>query len=484
MKSKYIPPILYILFTLAALSGLGAESPLTAYTLDNGLDVLLMPLPGSGELSMGIVFKGGTEAQTSGNAGHFGLLEQLLFRGRASEPGEPEPAGALEALEASAFDGGVKTDRFAFAFSLSPGFLDQGLNTLSYLFSGLRLETALSDPSALSEAKNALLARMEAAVSEPEEIYEYALAKKLFSSAPWRLDAVGSEKTLREASGASLKALASRWLIPNNAALLMAGDFDPRVAKPLISAAFASWKKAEDPWKTPPSALPKPGVTRPTLMVYPDATQRKGYASLEMRYRGPDIGSPRFAAARLWAEMLSQSDSRLAKALAKAMPKNSASSTPKVRYQAMRSASWFSLSTTIVIGTLANPADAVLAFKEIVRGTEMYAMKTNPGYFSEIEYKNAKASFEEPPGHENSQLALSFLMDSWLLGGSKGFETGIKSIRALTSKDITSFADEYLMKNLEIVSIRLNPEDYAIKKKNFDSYGFELISPQNAFWWK
>ncbi|HAP54803.1 MAG TPA: hypothetical protein DCQ16_02415, partial [Spirochaetaceae bacterium] len=84
------------------------------------------------------------------------------------------------------------------------------------------METALSDPSALSEAKNALLARMEAATSEPAEIYEYALAKKLFSSAPWRLDAVGSEKTLREASGASLKALASRWLVPNNAALLMA----------------------------------------------------------------------------------------------------------------------------------------------------------------------------------------------------------------------------------------------------------------------
>lgn len=484
MKSKFIAPILYILFTLASLSANGTESPLTAYTLDNGLDVVLLPLSGSGELSMGIVFRGGAEVQTSANAGYFSLLEQLLFRGRASEPGEPEPAGALEALEASAFDGGVGSDRFGFAFSLSPGFLDQGVNTLSYLFSGLRLETALADPSALEEAKNAAIARQEAAKSDPAEIYEYALAKKLFSSAPWRLDAIGSEKTLKEASSTSLKALSSRWLVPNNAAILVAGDFEVEAAKPLISSAFASWKKIDDPWKTPLGALPKPGVTRPTLMVYPDPTQRIGYAALEMRYRGPDIGSPRSAAIRLWAQMLSQSDSRLAKALAKGMPKTSASSTPKVRYQAARSSSWFSLSTTIVIQGMANPADAVLAFKEIVRGTEMYAMKTNPGYFSDIEYKNAKASFEPFPNHGNSQLAVSHLMDLWLLDGIKGFQTGKKSIQALGSKDITSFADEYFMKNLEIVSIRLNPEDYAAKKKNFDNYGFELISPQNAFWWK
>ncbi len=484
MKTKHILPLLYILFAFSALSGLGAQSRLTAYTLGNGLDVVLVSLPDSGELSMGIAFRGGTEVQTSANAGHFGILEQLLFRGRASEPGEPEPAGALEALDASAFDGGARTDRFAFALSLSPAFLDQGLNTLAYLFSGLRLETALSDPTALAEAKNSALERMKAAKTLPDEIFEYALSKKLFSSAPWRLDSIGSEKTIQEASSASLRAFASRWLIPNNAVLLIAGDLDPEAAKPLISSAFASWKKSDDPWKTPLNVLPKPGVTRPTLMAYPDPSQRKGYASLEMRYRGPDIGSPRSAAARLWAEMLSFPDSRLAKALTKGMPKNSASSTPKVRYEASRSASWFSLSTTITIDGLANPADTVLAFKEIVRGTEMYSMKTNPGYFSDMEYKHAKASLEELPGQDSSQLAVTSMMDSWLLGGIKSFLAGTKSIQTLTSKDITGFADEYFMKNLEIVSIRLNPEDYAIKKKNFDSYGFELISPQNAFWWK
>ncbi len=484
MKSKHRHPILYIIFTLIALLELGAETPLTAYTLDNGLDVVLLPLPGSGELSMGIVFKGGAEVQTSANAGYFGLLEQLLFRGKASEPGEPEPAGALEALEASAFDGGTQTDRFAFAFSLSPDLLDQGLNTLSYLFSGLRLETALSDTAALVEAKNAALAMQEVARSTPAEIYEYALAKKLFSTAPWRLDTIGSEKTLKEASSTLLKSLSSRWLIPNNAALLVAGDIDPEAAKPLIASAFASWKKADDPWKTALTAMPKPGVTRPTLMVYPDPTQRKGYAVLEMRYRGPDVGTLRSPAVRLWAQMLSQPDSRLAKALSKGMPKNSASTTPEVRYQARRSSSWFSLSTTIVIKDLTNPADTVLAFKEIVRGTEMYAMKTNSGYFSDIEYKNAKASLSALPQQENSQPAVLYLMDSWLLEGIKGFQTENKSIQALSSKDITSFADEYLMKNLEIVSIRINPEDYAAKKKYFDNYGFELISAQNAFWWK
>jgi hypothetical protein len=40
------------------------------------------------------------------------------------------------------------------------------------------------------------------------------------------------------------------------------------------------------------------------------------------------------------------------------------------------------------------------------------------------------------------------------------------------------------MKNLEVVTVRLNPKDYAARKKTFDSYGFEAITPQKAFWWK
>lgn len=472
------------IFFFSSLLNLAAQAQPQGYTLENGMTVILLPIESAENLSMGITFKGGAEAQTSTTAGMFNLLEQVLFRGRASEPGEPEPAGAIEALEASAFDGGAQIDRFSFALSLSPGYLAQGLNTLAYLFSGLRLETAFSDPRALETAKLAGIDRLEETKADPDTLFEYAMAKKLFSSAPWRLDALGSETVIRAATESTLKSLAARWLVPNNAALTLAGNFNPEETKSLVAASFASWKKAEDPLKNPPSPLPKPGVTRPTLMVYPDPSQRKGSAVLEMRYRGPDVASARSATAEVWAEMASQLKSKLSKALTKGMPKASEPSTIQARYHASKSASWFSVQTSIMVSGTANPADTVLAFKEIVRGTEMYAMKTNPNYFSADEFKDAKATLEKNAGSMDPQIAVEHLMDAWVLGGLKRLETVANARQAVTSKDIVAFADEYFMKNLEVIAIRLNPEDYAAKKKNFDAYGFELISPGNALWWK
>jgi zinc protease len=435
---------------------------------------------------MGIVFRSGAEAQTNKTAGLFRLLEQVLFRGAASSPGEPEPAGAIDALDATAFDGGAQADRFGFAFSLSPGMVGQGLDTIAYLFSGLRLETAFSDPQNLDEARSASLLGINQAFSDPTAIYKSAMAKKLFSSAPWRLDIAGADYILNSATEASLKALAAAWLVPNNAVLILAGDFDPETVVPMIGKAFSSWKKGADPWKTPPAAFPKPGVTRPTLMVYPDPSMQPGEALIEMRYRGPDAASTRSPAAELWAEMASQPGSKLAQAISKGLPKWSSPSSISAVYKVSRSASWFSASARILLDTKGSAAESVLTFKEIVRGTEMYAMKTNASYFGQKEYERAKEALLEKRDAmlADPQEAVSRLAGDWVLGGSAWISSWPDRIRKVGSKDITAFADEYFMKNLEVVSIRLGPDDYASRKKSFDSYGFELITPQKAFWWR
>jgi predicted Zn-dependent peptidase len=455
-------------------------------TLPNGMDLILLPLPESKTVSMNIVFRGGADVQTSKNAGLFRLLEHILFRGTAVSPGQPEPAGATEALDASYIGGGAAADRFGLSFVFAPAVLTQGLDTIVYLFSGLRLETAFSDPLALEEARNASLSEIDQEFSDPSTVYDSALAKKLFVSAPWRLDVTGADYILNGATEDSLRSLASTWLAPNNAALIIAGNFPPETIAPMIEKAFSSWKKAQDPWKSPPSAFPKPGITRPTLMAYPDPTIAPGEAVVEMRYRGPDSASSRAAAGTLWAEMASRPDGRLALAIRKGMPKWSAPSSIDVHYELSKSSSWFSVSAHLTLDSKANLADSVMTFKEIVRGTEMYAMKTNSGYFTAKEYEQAKYSLSEKRTEKlsDSKEAGVLIADGWILGGKAWIESWADKIGKISSKDITAFADEYFMKNLEIISIRLSPNDYASRKKSFDAYGFELITPQKAFWWR
>lgn len=460
--------------------------PLSFFTLGNGLEVIFAPIPDSARVSLGIVFRGGAEAQTKANAGLFRLLEHLLFRGTTASPGGPEPAEAIEALDPAAIDGGALSDRFALSFLLAPEMLAQGIDTIAYLFSALRLAAVFSDPLTLEKAKSDSLADIKDALSAPEAVYEAAMAKKLFSSAPWRFDIAGSEAVVKAAGEASIKALAASWLVPNNAALIVAGDFIPEQAKTMIDKAFASWKKAADPLKTTLPSFPKPGVTRPALMVYADASLEPEEAVIEMRYRGPDAASSRAAAAALWAEMAARPDARLAAAIAKTMPKHASPSPPVINYRLSKSASWFSVSIKIRLDAKANPADTVLAFKESVRGTEMYAMKTNASYFGAKEYEEAKEAIARraQDARADPWAAGAVIAEGWILGGSAWLDAWPERVAKVDSKDLSLFADEYFMKNLEVIAIRLDPLSYAAKKKNFDAYGFEAIAAQNAFWWQ
>ncbi|MCE1195539.1 insulinase family protein [bacterium] len=469
-----------------AAAAAAAAAEFSSFTLENGFSVLCQTIPGSGAVSVGIVFRAGADAQTKKTAGLFRLLEHVVFRGEAAAPGEDEPAGALESLGATALGGGAGRDRFGFSFLVAPPMVGEGLDTIAYLFSRLRLETAFADPKAIEEARKASLADIGTAAASPSAVYDAAIAKKLFSTAPWRFDIPGAESVVAGATEESLKALAETWLVPNNAALILAGDFSPKEIRPLAEKAFAAWKKAADPWKTPPAAFPKPGVTRPTTMVYADESIPAGEALLEMRYRGPDSASPRSAAAELWAEMASRPDGRFALAIGKGMPKAAAPSDILARLEASPDAAWFSVSARLKLDTKANAADAAFSFKEVARGAEMYAMKTQAGYFAAGDYERAKAALlaRRAAALAEPAAAGAALADGWILGGAEWLKNWPDRIGKVSPKDITAFADEYFMKNLEVVTVRLNPKDYAARKKTFDAYAFEAIVPQKAFWWQ
>jgi predicted Zn-dependent peptidase len=455
-------------------------------TLANGLDVVVLPIPSANRLSISLVFRGGAESQSAKTAGYPRLAEGVLFRGTVLNPGEPEPAGAIEALVPLSTTGGTGADRFTIGFTVTPDLLGQGLNTLSYLLSELRQDSAFSDATTLEEAKSAVLAEIAQDAGDPNFIYKAALDKKLFSTAPWRLAPQGSPSVVQAASSDDLKTYAAAWLVPNDAVLILSGALDSGKAILAAEETFSSWKKSADPWKAPPASFPKPGVTRPTLLVYPDPSIPKGQASIELRYRGPDSPAARSVQTELWAGLATTPSSRLLKAIASGMPSWSSPSSTEITYDASRFASWFSLSTRIGLSAKGNPADAAMTFKEVVRGSEMYALKSNPSYFGAKDLEAGKARLREEKAEALSDPddAALWIADRWVQGGLSWLDSWEAKLGAATGKDLSAFADEYFMKNLEIIALRLSPEEYASRKKSIDSYGFTAINPDKAFWWQ
>lgn len=451
------------------------------------MDVALLPLQGSGSIKMTLAYNAGFSAQTSATAGLFRTLEYILFRGPATSPGEPEPAGALAALGPLEVQGGSSPEGFSLSLLLNPPMLREGLDTIAYLFSHLRIQSALADSPALSNAKESVLGIINHSLSDPFSIYNAAISKKLFSPSPWRFDEAGADYIVRPATAASLENLATQWLVPNNAILVVAGEFDPSLAKQWIAAAFSTWKQSSDPWKSSAyPQLPKPGVSRPVLMVYPDPSMIEGEAVIEMRYRGPDAGSSRAQALELLAAMASRPQSRLVAALASSLPSWANPRAFSLTYHQSRATSWFSASAKISSSPKGNLPEMVLNFKETVRGAQMYGMKANPSYFTTAEYAAAKNELiqAKQSALADPRLAVDFIAAAWLRGRIPHLLAWEDRIKALGTKDITALADEYFMKNLEVVAVRVSVEDFARQEKSFKSYGFEIINAKTAFWWR
>lgn len=473
--------------------------PQTA-SFPNGLQASVMPMPGSGTVRLGLVFRAGAASQTAKNAGFFRLLELALFRGNASDPGEPEPAGALDALTAENLAGGTGTDRSGLWFDVAPDRLDQGLDTLAALFSGDLLKSALSDAATLEAARAAALAEFRDHAIAPEAVYEAAVTKTLFSKAPWRFDHVGPEYLLRGADAATLTKLAEVWLVPSNALLVIAGDIDAAQALARAEAAFSGWESRPDPWlpaNFPSVALPKPGVTRPTSLVYADQGIATGSMAFELRYRGPDTQAQvqaraqsamtQAATASLWARLASDPDGRLARAVRASLPKSASLVSLDAAYRASRDASWISVTAVVDLASgAAGMPDRALTLKETIRGTEMYAMKTNPNYFPKAAIDAArdaeKAAVDAALADPHS--AGDLVADAWVAGGASWLKERAARVASVGAKDIAAFADEYFMRNLEVIAVRVHPSDYADTKKNFDLYQFGQISAANAFWWR
>jgi len=473
-----------ILFLILS-KGSSASAQYQIKTLANGMTVCLNPIEYEEDISIILAYRAGANSQTASTAGLFKLLEYVLFNGPAANPGIPEPAAAIDVLEAEDIRGGLGIDRFEFGISFKKENLVQAFDTLLYLFSQERREFIFAQKDGIELARQSILNLIQNETSDNDLVSSMAINKKLFAKAPYRIDILGSENVLEKADDAQLKNIASSWLVPNNACLSIAGAFDPNQVLSLIEARFGLLQRAKNPWPANLAPFPRPGVTKPIFLVFPDSDISADHMKIEMRYRGPDPkDTTSYFAALMLQQLANEPTSRFQMAVRKSMPKGSEPENIRIDYVPSTDSSWISVLSIVPAGK--KPAETVFAFKEAVRGTELYMVKANPSYFSAADYDRAcQALLEEIMAIQGDAMSSACHMATlWSWGIPSLIFQESDFIMKTRQKNISQFVDTYIQKNLEVVMVRLNPDLYEVNKKSFSSYGFETVSTKNAFWWR
>jgi len=117
---------------------------------------------------------------------------------------------------------------------------------------------------------------------------------------------------------------------------------------------------------------------------------------IDMRYRGPDPkNTSAYIATIMLKALINDPSSRFQSALQKGMPKGCEPSNIQFFYMPSANASLFGISASLPVASGKKPVDLAFLFKELVRSTEFYMIKTNASYFPPTSYERARNSLLE-----------------------------------------------------------------------------------------
>lgn len=290
-----------------ALADAKLEIPFVRSTLDNGMTVILhedhtLPL-----VTVNIAFKVGSRFERQKRTGFAHLFEHLMFMGTKRVPTKMFDSW-MEA-EGGWNNAWTSEDRTTY-YDVAPAhalplLLWMEADRLSTLGSDMTLEKLNAQRDVVRNE------RRQTSENEPYGKVELRLPELMYPEGhPYHHPVIGSHEDLEAATVDDVKGFFSDWYTPENASLVIAGDFEPAAVRDTIARYFGGIPK-----KTPPAAPPavEPRLGRVVRETIPDAVE---LSKVVIAWHSPKHFGPGDAELDLLAEVLTNGKaSRLYKAL-------------------------------------------------------------------------------------------------------------------------------------------------------------------------
>jgi zinc protease len=244
------------------LPGYGAVKPFTPppvrqFKLDNGLTVWLAPVAGFPKVSFALAVRGGYAADPKERPGIADLLASVVTQG-TSKRSALQLAQELQAcggdLEANA-----ATD---YVFLQTSVLSEKMVPALSILADVAQNATFAEDEVKL--AKDKASSTLDSQEAEPSFLGRRALYKAVFGGHPYSVISP-TKDSIAKTTAAELKHEYERRFRPDQAILVIVGDFDAKTAEDDVRPEFAAWKK---PSSEPDTAVPPPAYSLTKTVFY------------------------------------------------------------------------------------------------------------------------------------------------------------------------------------------------------------------------
>jgi zinc protease len=410
----------------AVLEPVASVEGITEYRLDNGLRVLLFPDPTKPQITVNITYLVGSRHEAYGETGMAHLLEHLLFQGTPTHPDIPQELSERGAQP----NGTTYYDRTNY-YEIFPATGDNLEWALG--LEADRMVNSFVSAEDLESEMTVVRNEMESGENNPFRILQQRVLSTAYLWHNYGKSTIGARSDVENVPIERLQAFYRKYYQPDNAMLVVAGNFDEEKALELVVEKFAPIPRPEREgqdilWPTYTAEPTQDGERSVTL-------RRVGETPIVMAsYHVPAGGHEDFAAVSVLGFVLGDTPSgRLYRALVESGLATQASAGALQLNEPGAFLTYADLSSD------GDPEAALRVMNETVVG-----VRENPITGEEIE--RARASILNGITRSfTSSASIALQLSEWAARGDwRLFFLHRDRIEAVTAEDVNRVAQAYL----------------------------------------
>jgi zinc protease len=266
--------------------------------LPNGLEVIVVPNSGVPLVTIEAAAKNGSFTQDSSYSGLSHLYEHMFFKANRQYPDRDQFVERASELGAE-FNGVTQEEVVEYYINIPKDSVEPGLK-----FMDEALEHPLFREDELNSERQVVIGEYDRDESQPSFKFERAMSHALWTTGWYRKDPLGDRAVILSTTPDKMRFIEDRYYVPNNMAVIVAGDVTPDRAFELATAIFGGWKRADDPFKVAP-VPPTPLLKKDTAVIEEAPI---GTVLLELQWDGPSARGdvPATYAADVFSDVLNQ----------------------------------------------------------------------------------------------------------------------------------------------------------------------------------
>jgi zinc protease len=433
---------LVALWIAAAPLAAQEELPIHRTMLGNGLEVIVIESHAVPLVTIELDVKNGAYTETPEYDGLSHLYEHMFFKANTTIPSQEEYLERVNELGAS-WNGTTSTERVNYYITVGVDSLEPAVQ-----FMEDAIRYPLFDQAELERERPIVLGEYDRNESNPFFHLGRATDTLLWSPEYYsHKNVIGDRQVIITTTQEKMRTIQERFYVPNNSALILAGDITAERGFELAERVFGDWPRGGDPFATPISDPPPLTEAKAVVVEQPVNT-----VTVSVDWQGPSVTRDPEATyvADLLATALANPTSKFYKALVES---------------GLAFGVGFSYFTQMHVGPISiqaqtTPDKALELHRAILSEVEKL---DDPGYVTDEELAAAKSqvAVAQVYGREQASSFAHTVGFWWAIAGLDYYLGYVDGMQQVSQDDIAGFVRTYLIGKPHVSGVLIDPESRA-----------------------